>query len=121
MSRGRVDSHGVLRRLGRVVFGFAIVGFVATLPGVAGAGDDLLKYASVEYASVGASPFGERALGDSELGDQYGTGLEAQTPSVPGTSDDVAVILWDEYQPRGAPASADNGSSAVTLNASQGN
>ncbi len=111
-----VDSHGVLWRLGRAVLGFPIFGCVVTLPAVAGAGDGLLK-----YASVGGSPFAERALGDSELGDQYGTGLEAEPPSVPGTSDEIAVILWDEYRPRGGLASAGTGSSAVTLNASRGN
>ncbi len=116
MSRGSVDSHGVLRRLGRAALGFAIFGFVATLPGVAGAGGGLLK-----YASVGGSPFAERALGSSELSDQYGTGIEAQTPSISGTSDETAIILWDEYRPRGGPASGGNGGSGVSITVGVGN
>ncbi len=116
MSRGVTASHGTLRRLGRVAFSLAILGCMVALPGVAGAGDGQLA-----YASLSGSEFGEQALSNSELSQQRGAGLESQTPSDPGTSDNVAVILWDELQPRGSasavPSSFESGGSAgVSLN-----
>ncbi len=119
MSRGVTAFHRTLRRLGRGAFGLAVFGCIVALPGVAGAGDVLLA-----YASLSGSEFGEQAPSNSELGPQRGAGLESQTPSVTGTSDSVAVILWDELQPRGSassvPSSFESGGSAgVSLNGTQ--
>lgn len=116
MSRGVTAFHRTLRRLGRVAFGFAILGCMVALPGVAGAGDGLLI-----YASLSGSEFGEQALSNSALGQQRGAGLESQTPFDPGTSDNVAVILWDELQPRGSLSSVpssfeSDGSAGVSVN-----
>lgn len=108
MSRGVTASHGTLRRLGRLAFSLAICGCIIALPGVAGAGDGLLT-----YASFSGFEFGQPALSDRELSEQRGTSLEAEAPLLSDSGDDLAVILWDELKRNGnggiSATSSDNG------------
>ncbi len=109
--------RGTFRRFARVALGLAIFG-MATFPGAAGADDGLLIYAGLSGSAI----YGQ-ALDSGELSSQRGQGLETQPPSAPGTSDEVAVILWDEYLPLVDSSSGSvshSGNGGLTTSASSG-
>ena len=107
-------------RAASVAFALAVCACMLGLAGAARADGGL-----VQYTSAGGSVFEQPALSGSELGRERGVGLDAQAPSAPGTADGVAIILWDEAQPRGGSASAfssfgGSGSAGVSVSVSAG-
>ncbi len=120
MSYAVSGSRRNLWRAARLVFGLAVFACVFGLAGAAHADEGL-----VQYASAGGSVFDQPALSSSKLGRERGVGLDAQAPSAPGTSDGVAIILWDEVPPRGGSTSAspsfgDSASGSVSVSVSAG-
>ena len=118
MSYAVNGSRGNLWRVARLAFCLAVFACVFVPAGAARADEGL-----VQYASVDRSLFEQPALDTSELGDQRGQGLDTQPPSAPGASDEVAVILWDEYWPpvvlsSGSVSHSSNG--GLTISASSG-
>ena len=96
-------------------FGLAALVVVA-LAGLAGpvdASDNLLI-----KINFSGPTWNLEAVEPAELEGQYGTGLEDPLPAAPH-GDDVAVILWDEYQRRCCSTStqvqSDAGSSGVSI------
>ncbi len=94
MSYAVNGSRGNLWRVARLAFCLAVFACVFGSAGAVRADEGL-----VQYASAARSLFEQPALDSSELGDQRGQGLDTQPPTAPGSSDEVAVILWDEYWP----------------------
>ncbi len=118
MSHAVSGSRRNLWCAARLVFGLAVFACMLGLAGAARADEGL-----VQYASAGGSVFEKSALSSSELSSQRGQGLETQPASAPGTSDDVAVILWDDYLPRVVSSSGSvshSGNGGLTTSASSG-
>jgi hypothetical protein len=79
-----------------VAFGVAVFVCVFGLAGAARADEGL-----VQYASAGGSVFEQPALSDQELSQQRGAGLNDEGAASSGDGDSLAVILWDEWKPKG--------------------
>ncbi len=70
-----------------------------------------------QYASSSVSDFGAPALSDQELIRERGANLEAETPSLSGTEDNLAVILWDEFKwPGGSVQGSGTAAGSVAIN-----
>ena len=100
MSHAVSGSRGNLWRAARVAFGLAVLACVFGLAGAAGADEARIQYASLN-ASLSAFDFGAPALSDQELSQHRGGGLNDEGAASSGDGDILAVILWDEWKPKG--------------------